>query len=131
MLVVHSRDRPKNCTLFTVLVAKYCLQKPSRPCSSTMNACLKSLNRRVLVFLLKHFFKIPIIYFTRQDSGKVNSFTRNYKMIFQIFLSRSATTLELCFLMQLQDMNQITCEQSRSHTITSQTPTFRTFFLIL
>ena len=27
-------------------------------------------------------------------------------MIFQIFPSRSATTLELCFLMQLQNMNQ-------------------------
>ena len=27
-------------------------------------------------------------------------------MIFQIFLSRSATTSERCFLMQLQDMNQ-------------------------
>ena len=62
--MVHNRDRPKIFpnplivrTLFIVLVAKYRLQKPSRPCSNAINPCLKSLNPRVLIFPIETLFQ--------------------------------------------------------------------------
>ena len=96
--------------LFIVLVAKYWLQKPSRPCCIAINTCLKSLNLRVMVFPIKtiphflhhNYYYYNYSYFTSQGLWIL---TRKYETIFQIFLSRSMATVKLCFIMQLQDMN--------------------------